>query len=212
MITVIIPTLWQCDRLKETLEELSRSPYVGEILLFDNTENDKAIELPKLQHILEGRNTYVGPPWNKGAGMAAFDQLLVLNDDTWMDWNYLAQIIPHITPQNGMLGISRRNYGLKSTKRLTFNSVGRRPNAFACAFFIHKKSWVTIPDTIRIWATDCWLFTKNQQAGRPNYLIEGLPVEGFISKSVEYVKKIHPEKYREIINQDLLMKKKYRLI
>ena len=212
MITVIIPTLWQCDRLVTTLQELSECPEVGEVLLFDNTANKKRISLPKLQHILEGRNTYVGAPWNKGAAMAKYDHLLVLNDDTWMDWSYLAQISEQITDSRGMLGIAQKNYQLKEAAQLQFLPVTNRPNAFACLFFIHKSSWTPIPDEIKIWATDCWLFTKNQQAGRSNYYIQGLPVIGYVSKTVGHLKQHDSDEFNRIIKQDLTMKAKYNLI
>lgn len=212
MITVIIPTLWQCDQLHTTLQELSDCPYVGEILLFDNTANKNRISLPKLQHILEGRNTYVGAPWNKGAAMAKHDRLLVLNDDTWMDWSYLSQISGQILETRGMLGIAQKNYQLKGAAQLQFLEVSNRPNAFACLFFIHKDSWVPIPDDIKIWATDCWVFTKNQQAGRFNYYIQGLPVSGYVSKTVSHLKQHESDEFHRIITQDLSAKAKYNLI
>ena len=82
MYSVIIPTMWKCERLHKTLEELNNHSLVGEILLFDNTSNNQKIEhLNKLTHILEGRNTYVTAPWNKGVKFAAYDKLLILNDD-----------------------------------------------------------------------------------------------------------------------------------
>ena len=53
MISVIIATMWKCDRLKETLRELDLNEIVGEILLFDNTDNTtKITDIKKLNHIL----------------------------------------------------------------------------------------------------------------------------------------------------------------
>ena len=43
MYSVIIPTMWKCDRLQKTLKELSQHELVGEIILIDNTSNDLKI-------------------------------------------------------------------------------------------------------------------------------------------------------------------------
>ena len=100
MYSVIIPTMWKCERLHQTLIELNSHPLVGEILLFDNTSNSNKIKnLDKVTHILEGKNTYVTAPWNKGAKFAAYDRLFILNDDTWMDWRILDTLYDYITPK-----------------------------------------------------------------------------------------------------------------
>ena len=78
MYSVVALTMWKCNRFQQTLRELSKHPLVGEIILIDNTSNDLKIELPKLVHILEGKNTYVNPAWNKGAELATYDKLFIL--------------------------------------------------------------------------------------------------------------------------------------
>ena len=45
MYSVIIPTMWKCDRLTATLQELNDHPLVGEIILIDNTPNTLKIKL-----------------------------------------------------------------------------------------------------------------------------------------------------------------------
>jgi hypothetical protein len=111
MISVIIPTMWKCDRLYETLHELNEHPLVGEILLFDNTTNtNKIIHLDKVIHILEGKNTYVTAPWNKGVSLSKYDKLFILNDDTWMDWSILNKLYNFITPDIGVIGLSGDAY------------------------------------------------------------------------------------------------------
>ena len=100
MYSVIIPTMWKCDRLWITLEELSKHELVGEIILIDNSANSKILTIPKLIHILEGKNTYVNPAWNKGVELSKYDKLLILNDDIWMDWKIFDILEPYVTEEN----------------------------------------------------------------------------------------------------------------
>ena len=206
MITVIIPTLWKVDRLSTTLQELDACKYVGEIILIDNTERTKKIELNKLNHILEGKNTYVTAAWNKGVRLAKFDKLLILNDDTWFDWNSIADIENWITDSVGMIGISKENYKLKKTAPIEFKPISNIVLAFACAFFIHKKSWISIPEEMKIWGNDKWLFSANRAIGKSNYRLYNFKVNGQISKTVNFLRK--NEKMCQIMTTDQRYRKK----
>jgi hypothetical protein len=210
MYTIIIPTLWKCSRLNQTLQELNDCEHVGEIILIDNTSNNKPINgLNKLNHILEGHNTYVTAPWNKGARLAKYDKLLILNDDTWFDWNILETLSDYINPQTGMIGISKENYNLTESIDLNITETLTRPEAYACAFFIHKQSWIPIPEEIKVWCSDDWMFVKNRELGKINYQLKNFKVNGYISLTVNDVS-IDPE--IEVIKQnDLYLKIKYKL-
>lgn len=210
MFTIIIPTLWRCSRLKETLAELDSCEFVGEIILIDNTENDQPItNLPKVNHILEGRNTYVTAPWNKGARQAQYDKLLILNDDTWFDWNILGILSEYVTPEVGMIGISKDSYGRSETGELSLISVEVRPEAYACAFFIHKDSWIAIPEDMKVWCQDDWLFVRNHQAGKLNYQLHNFKVEGYISLTNDELSS--NTEIENIRQNDLQLKIKYGL-
>ena len=165
-MTIIIPSLFRIPRIYQTLMELSKCPFVDEIILIDNTTNTIQIQLPKLIHICEGTNTYINPAWNKGAFLAKTDKLCFLNDDVWFDWNLLGEISNFITKDKGMIGMSTNNYekdvigkfqtpgelGAKLEANLIPSSYksakGDRPLGFACCFFIHKENWVNIPHSI----------------------------------------------------------------
>jgi glycosyltransferase involved in cell wall biosynthesis len=212
MITVIIPTLGKIKRLSTTLAELSECKYVGEIILIDNTINQTKINLNKLVHVLEGHNTFVSAAWNKGVEMSKYDKLLILNDDTWFDWESIGEIEKHITSLSGMIGISRHNYSLKADSPIKIEAIPTRPEAFACAFFIHKKSWTQIPKEIRLWYNDDWLFLNNIRKGKSNYILRNLAVEGEIGGTISSVTlgceahlssaKLGTEEIRKIVQQD----------
>jgi len=190
MISVIIPTLFKVERLYQTLEELSACEYVGEIILIDNTGIRKNIKIPKLIYICEPTNTYVNPAWNKGVAISSYDKLCILNDDTWFDFSKLKEISEWITVDNGLIGMSENNYDnpngeFKIIRKEKYEKYpkGIRNRGYACCFFLHKKNWIDIPESMKIWGGDDYLFySKNDYY---NYEIQGLKCEGYISATIE---------------------------
>jgi hypothetical protein len=211
MYSVIIPTLWKCDRLKETLTELDSHPLVGEILLFDNTTNEIPItNLPKLKHILEGRNTYVTSPWNKGALMAQYNKLLVLNDDNWIDWNILYSLSDFITEEVGLIGMDEKNHHMTETNyEIGLEPIEHRNGGYGCVLFVHKNSWIPIPEEMKIWGQDDWLFVKNRNYGKQNYKLVNFKVNGSVSLTVDSLS--NDAEINQIKQNDLLLKEKYKL-
>lgn len=188
MISVIIPTMLREPRLWVTLAELSDHPLVGEIIVIDNSGTERlldSLDFLKVKWINEGRNTYVNPAWNKGVSLAKHEILWFLNDDFWFDWEYLKDIVPHVKPEVGMVGtdITRNPSFSVSAVRSQGTVKGIRPYAYACSFFIHRESWVPIPEELLIWGGDDWLFYQDN--GKRNFKIKGLNPNGSISKTVE---------------------------
>lgn len=188
MLSIIIPSLMRIERLKETILELSKCDVVGEIILIDNSKNNQPWDIPKLKHICEETNIYINPAWNKGASLAKYDKLCFMNDDIWFDWSYLKEISEYISPDVGFIGMAPENYETPSanfqiipiepnTKALR----GHRPIGFACCFFVHKSNWDPIPDDIKLWAGDDWLFYRSR--GK-NHLICGIKCFGFLSATL----------------------------
>jgi len=170
MISVIIPTMWKCKNFKtgKTLNELSQHEFIGEIILIDNAEKTEFnIEIPKLIHIKEGKNTYVNAAWNKGVRLAKYDKLLILNDDVETEWGVIDLVYDFITENVGVIGAGvscwQYNGGIPQIEKTSF-----RTNCYGCLMFIHKKSYIQIPEQLKIHYGDDWLFTKS---GKPNYEI-----------------------------------------
>ena len=178
MISVVIPTLWRCDGLVERLEQLSKIPNVGEIILIDNTENPPQLNIKKLFHIKEMRNTYVYAAWNKGVALARYDNICILNDDIDFEDSIFEYVEPHISHKIGMIGLYQFEgipYYDDDKKFKLIDAKGWRCNGFACMFFIHRNSYVKIPETMRVWYGDDYLFLK---VGKPNYFMLNVNVSG----------------------------------
>lgn len=206
MYSVIIPTMWKCDRFQQTLRELSEHSLVGEIIVIDNTTNDLKVELPKIIHILEGENTFVNPAWNKGVEMAKFDKLAILNDDIWMDWNILNILEPHITEQVGIIGLDEDEYNIDHIgHEFGLEPINHRNGGWGCAMFLHKENYTPIPDGMKIWGGDDWLFVKNRNRRKQNYKLVGFRINGDISVTSDMVE-LSPIK-----ENDLMLKSYYNL-
>lgn len=206
-MTIIIPSLGRIPRFyQQTIYELSACDAVTEIILIDNTTNIIPIDIPKVIHICEGKNTYINPAWNKGAKLANTDKLCFLNDDLWFDWSYLSLISEHITKDKGMIGMSNDNYNT-TLENFSVDLIqpsyrsnrGNRPLGFACCFFIHKDNWVDIPENIKLWAGDDWQFYANPNH---NYTIGGIKCEGHIAGTLddkELETEFNPIKYNDML-------------
>ena len=207
MYSVIIPTMWKCARfnLGYTVDELCKHPLVGEVIIIDNTDRIDEIKVdPKIRHILEGKNTYVNPAWNKGVELAKYDKLLILNDDIWMDWNILSILEPHLTLETGVIGMAEENYTNPHTE-LGLEPITHRNGGFGCAMFLHKENYTPIPNEMKIWGGDDWLFVKNRNRKKQNYKIVGFKIEGDIGVTSDAVE-LGPIK-----DNDLMLKDYYNL-
>ena len=206
MYSVIIPTMWKCDRLISTLNELNDVRSVGEIILIDNTNNAYKVEIEKVKHIKEGKNTYVNPAWNKGVSLANYDKIIILNDDIWFDWNILDIMYEFVTEEVGIVGMDEQNYNIKESSGLGMISTQSRDGGFGCCMFMHKSNYNPITEEMLIWGGDDWLFVDNRNKGKQNYKLIGLKVEGYLSKTVDSDTAFNP-----ITQNDLIIKQKYNL-
>jgi len=210
-MTIIIPTLFKVPRLIQTLYELINNENVDEIILIDNTTNTNHITLPKVKHICETNNTFVNPAWNKGVSLSTSDKICILNDDIWFDWIYLKDISEFITENKGLIGMSSDNYytpkesfGITPIQPNLRSNKGDRPFGYGCCFFLHKKNWIEIPNELKIFAGDDWLFYNNPNQ---NFIIEGLKCEGKFGGTCddEHLK----ESFKSIQINDMMTMKRF---
>jgi hypothetical protein len=69
-ISIIVPTIWRVKNFISILKDIADNECVGEIILIDNSENPPDLNIKKLIHIKENKNTFVYPAWNKGYSMS----------------------------------------------------------------------------------------------------------------------------------------------
>lgn len=163
--SVIIPTIWKSDYLIDLLVSCSNSNYVGEIILIDNNPNEgKIINLPKLIHIKETHNTFVNPAWNKGVQLASYENITIPSDDVLINIDEYHYYIEQICETNdfknvGFIGMHSDNYQLNHSQNPHFELYENKTNkgGWACIFSFHKENWKPIPNQLKIWYGDNWI-------------------------------------------------------
>ena len=108
MISAIMPTMFKGKQVYEVINGLLSQKAIGELIIIDNSEGvDIPYEIlkdPKVTYLKELRNIYVNPSWNKGAGVARYEKLLIVNDDVQTDWSFVNALEDMITEDKGMIG------------------------------------------------------------------------------------------------------------
>jgi len=197
MYTVVIPTMFRVDMIYKTIMTLSAEDLVGEIILVDNSTGGRRFSMDKLVHVVEGRNTYVNPAWNKAVAMASHDKVCLLNDDVSFDWSFLGDALPLLTPSNGFIGmhpdnIAREDTGPHYDGGLSLQTpypdgktrAGHRPEHWGTCIMFDRSNWDPIPDDMLVWGGDDWLFYR---CPRQNFVVRGLVCRGHKSATVDSV-------------------------
>lgn len=187
-----MPTMFIPVGVIGRVNEILSHPLVSELILIDNSEINKMIPVgddifdmtnPKLIYIKEGCNTYVNPAWNKGVRLAKEDKLLIINDDVITDLGIIDFMHDLITEDKGMIGAGESCWNpLGDDETVGLNEIIDRKPRYGSLFFIHKNSYRTIPEQLKVWYGDDWLFYKS---GKPRYEIVNWPMGGGGSQTVD---------------------------
>jgi len=185
--SVVVPTMWKYEPFKDFLNKLLECEDVGEVILIDNEPTKTPLELKchiKLRYKTFGTNIYVNPAWNYGVENASYDYVCILNDDMKFDldvFNGLRRVLDD--PNTGVCGIipgieqynqipvTDGNYQIISWQE------GMHQFGFGCLMFVNKNNWTHIPDDLKIYYGDYFIFDKHLASGRTNYCIVNLKHE-----------------------------------
>lgn len=204
-VSVVIPTLWMCDDFKQSCDELNNNPDVGEVIVIDNNYQKRKIvfskygspiplpgilsinndpitisQFGKFKVLTPPKNLYVTEPWNKGASMASEEIICILNDDVIVD-PVIFSLIPNLlTEETGIIGIASTCFGNITTKPI-LTHVEKQPYGFGCCMFMKKARYTPIPETLKIYYNDNYLFSHVE--GK-HFSFTGAKVRGGISRTV----------------------------
>lgn len=165
--------MWRSNWIYTSISKLVEHPKVGEIILIDNSTEQKEFNSTKIRHIKEGTNTYVNPAWNKGVKLSKYENICIANDDLAFNTDLLYYIEPHI--KKGIIGTAAENY---DKFRLDFNPdiqpMPFREWGWGSLLFIHKSNWVDIPSDLLIACGDDFLLKYVKGGG---WMITGCPLQ-----------------------------------
>lgn len=203
MFSIIIPTMQKDPEiLNKLLSQLEGDPSVGEIILIDNA--CKGFEGPysKLRVLKQRENIFVNPAWNLGieASDPKYRYFGILNDDIIFPRNLFGKVLEFLQQADENTGLAGIDCVSNTPKKdfdtypedseITFEKADKLNGFWGSAYFGDKKNYVKIPEEMKVFYGDHFLFTRNLQAGRTNYKITNLKVkhlESLTSHSSKFI-------------------------
>lgn len=194
--------MWLSNLFTDALNEYLKSSLVSEIIIIDNDSESKIklIEDDRIVLVNTKTNIYVNPAWNLGVSLAKNNNILLINDDILLhnfndilceilkyDFDLIGLNLSEINNGNGIIIKEKKDY---------------MSHGFGCFMFLKKEKYVKIPDEIKVWYGDRFLFERNKNIGQISF--DNCTME--ISKTVN-----SSEIIRDIINQDRANYKKYKI-
>ena len=192
MYSVIIPTLWKSDKTINLIKSFSKNNNVSEIILIDNDPKNSLVtnqSIDKLKVFSFNENQYVNPSWNFGVEKSTSEYIILANDDIILDTNLLNNI--EITEKT-IFGIHESCYSLKENQNVTTENAEAITYGFGCLMMFQKKYYIKIPNELKIWFGDNFLFKtfKNRK------YIKGIKIETIMSSTSER------QEFKKIIRRD----------
>ena len=181
MFSIIIPTLQQDNYvLNMLLYELLNSACVGEIIIINNACKEMMFSDKKIRVINTDKNIYVNPAWKLGIRESRFEYIGLLNDDIIFPKNIFEQIYNFIKQDSGigLIGLDSINKTEKSEIcgypedcEIKFSEVDVRGNCWGAAIFGRKSDFYEIPEDMKVWCGDDYLFYQSIKSGKRNFKI-----------------------------------------
>jgi hypothetical protein len=196
MFSIVIPTLWKSPRIHNLLSNLIECNNVGEIILIDNSSEffNYYEALDKVKLIQPKENLYVNPSWNLGVKLAQYDYIGLCNDDLEFDSSIFDFITlnPEIVLDK-IVGMHSENYHINFLNGINLRPTNNRNWGWGCLILFEKKNWIPIPENIRVWYGDDFIFNNNPVQC---YNLEGFPIQTEMSTTSDQ------EVFNEIKKQD----------
>lgn len=190
-LSVVIPTLQKkVELLVNLIKMLDKDDSVSEIILIDNSCKGFSSESSKLRVIVPKENLYVNPSWNLGVKEAKEDIVALLNDDISISNNFCTKVVNQMTPDMGCVGYSvdhiqeiQGKMPVPEDTDLWLEKTPTRCNPWGIAIFFYKTSYTPIPEELKIFCGDDWIFLQNKKNNKSNYNICGQKIYHYGSLS-----------------------------
>lgn len=170
--SVIVPTMWKCDKFPQFVDSLCHSHLIDEIIIINNdgTKTPKHEFHSKIIFIDLPSNIFVNPAWNLGVQFCKNNLICLMNDDIQFDVSVFHFLNDRINEDMGVIGLDITMENLP----YQLKEIRTRPHGFGSLMFFHKKSYTKIPRELKFFYGDDWLLHHNIKAGKKNFIIKGL--------------------------------------
>jgi hypothetical protein len=212
MISVIIPTMWTPPTTKILLYRLCQEKFITQIVVIDNDKNNNPnydiLNHQKIQVETQIKNVFVNPAWNIGAQKCKNDIICIMNDDVILFDNPFEFVIKNMKYNTGVIGLNLQ----KDQPYLSIEPLENMKSvlAFGCVMFMKKENYFPIPDSLKVFYGDNYLFDKNKLQGNLNYVVNGVrnnKVFGLTSDSLFKLIGVHAHdmiKHEELIYNNII--------
>ena len=178
-VSVVIPTLQKnLDLLNNLVKTLEEDVFVSEIIVIDNSTKGYSFDSKKLRVIVPKENLYVNPSWNLGVKEAKENLVAILNDDIIIPKTFCKVIMLQMREDMGIIGFHRdfieNTHELKPIPEQTESYIGKTKKhcgGFGVAMLFYKTSYYEIPEDMKVFCGDEWLFYQNEKHKARNYWI-----------------------------------------
>lgn len=185
-ISAIIPTIQaNTDLLTNLILSLDKDSCVFEIIVINNsTEPLPKIHSSKIKILDFGENLYVNKSWNIGVEESRAEFYALFNDDLILPENFCSKILPLLSKDNGLYGFNKEFVQeidhpepYNETFELYIEPADRRRLGYGIIMMGHRENYTPIPDNLKIFCGDDYLFFMNEKNGKTNYKISGCPIK-----------------------------------
>lgn len=145
--------MWMSRYIFNMLAIYEVCPKVGEVIIIDN-DTHKTPDLSqykKVRYLPQKENIYVNPAWNLGASLARYE-IILANDDVLID-DLDRLLTLYEETEYTIVGI---NY---ATTSRVITGLKRFP-ASGWGGFLYVRNYLYIPEQLKIWRGDYFLFSK----------------------------------------------------
>jgi len=191
--TIIIPTLWNSNRIFKLLDNLQNCEFVDEIILIDNNPSKSVLlNHSKIKYIKNEENVYVAKSWNIGVNEAKNEHIAILNDDI----NFNPNIFEITTNIEGFIGQASNNYHFDYNENPYLTPLlESRPWGWGCLILSQKKYWIDVPEELKVWYNDDFITIVNSA---PKWILNNFTIKTEMSTTGD-----RPE-FNEIKQQDTI--------
>ena len=181
--SVIIPTMWASDKIKEMVKVYDKCDYISEVLIINNKPEDSLkLKSKKIREIYKGENIYVNPAWNLGVREAKEENIIIANDDVYFE--NLRELLNIVNLKDKMLiGADISSYkqkGIKYEGAIKVEPVNVMNWGYGTFMIMKKNSYQSVPEHLLIWEGDTIQFQVND-----SYVFKGIDIETEMSETIK---------------------------
>lgn len=186
--TVVVPTMWKYPPFIEFLKDLVNEYLIREIIIINNdpgiTPQDSILKHNKIKmYWFQEGNIGVNPAWNFGVHNATEDIVCIMNDDIIFDLKIFSKLFDRLTPESGVYGICPgdpvHNQPPVTTGIIEFQHTPEpyhysRHFGFGQLMFFNKANWMHVPDGIKIYWGDNFIYDVFHHKTNNNHIITNM--------------------------------------